>query len=36
VRVDAAHLADGLLAVDLVREVPERQRPKTIAIDKAA
>ena len=36
VRVDAAHLADGLLAIDLVREVPERQRPKTIAIDKAA
>lgn len=36
VRVDAARLVNGLLAVDLVREVPEALRPRTIAIDKAA
>ena len=36
VRVDGAHLADGLLAIELVREVPERLRPRPIAIDKAA
>jgi len=36
VRVEGARLANGLLAVELVREVPEAQRPKTIAIDKAA
>jgi molecular chaperone IbpA len=36
VRVEAARLRDGLLVVDLVREVPEALRPRTIAIDKAA
>lgn len=32
VRVDDARLADGLLVVDLVREIPEAMKPKTIAI----
>jgi molecular chaperone IbpA len=32
VRVDHADLADGLLAIDLVREVPEAMKPKKIAI----
>ena len=32
VRVDHADLADGLLAIDLVREVPETMKPKKIAI----
>ncbi|MGN6374456.1 MAG: Hsp20 family protein [Sphingomonas sp.] len=32
VRVDDARLADGLLTIDLVREVPETMKPKTIAI----
>lgn len=32
VRVDDARLADGLLTVDLVREIPEAMKPKTIAI----
>ncbi|MCB2067878.1 MAG: Hsp20 family protein [Erythrobacter sp.] len=32
VRVDNADLADGLLVVDLVREVPEAMKPKKIAI----
>ncbi|KMS59304.1 heat-shock protein [Novosphingobium barchaimii LL02] len=32
VRVDAAELADGLLVIDLVREVPEAMKPKKIAI----
>ncbi|MEJ2458597.1 MAG: Hsp20 family protein [Novosphingobium sp.] len=32
VRVDSADLADGLLIVDLVREVPEAMKPKKIAI----
>jgi len=32
VRVDSADLADGLLVVDLVREVPEAMKPKKIAI----
>jgi len=32
VRVDNADLADGLLAIDLVREVPEAMKPKKIAI----
>ena len=32
VRVDNAELADGLLVIDLVREVPEAMKPKTIAI----
>lgn len=32
VRVDDARLNDGLLTVELVREVPEAMKPKTIAI----
>lgn len=33
VRVEAANLADGLLIIDLVREVPEAMKPKKIAIN---
>ncbi|PLK25833.1 Hsp20 family protein [Novosphingobium sp. TH158] len=32
VRVDGANLEDGLLFIDLVREVPEAMKPKKIAI----
>ncbi|MDE8654200.1 Hsp20 family protein [Novosphingobium album (ex Liu et al. 2023)] len=32
VRVDSAELEDGLLVIDLVREVPEAMKPKKIAI----
>lgn len=32
VRVDQADLRDGLLLIDLVREVPEAMKPKKIAI----
>jgi len=32
VRVDAANLEDGLLVIDLVREVPEAMKPKKIEI----
>jgi len=32
VRVDGADLADGLLVIDLVREVPEAMKPKKIAV----
>ncbi|MEE4288852.1 MAG: Hsp20 family protein [Erythrobacter sp.] len=32
VRVERADLADGLLVIDLVREVPEAMKPKKIAI----
>lgn len=32
VRVEAANLEDGLLAIDLVREVPEAMKPKKIAV----
>jgi molecular chaperone IbpA len=32
VRVDGANLEDGLLVVDLVREVPEAMKPKKIAV----
>lgn len=32
VRVERADLADGLLVIDLVREVPEAMRPKKIVI----
>lgn len=32
VRVDAANLADGLLTIDLVREVPEAMKPRKIAV----
>ena len=32
VRVDGANLEDGLLVIDLVREVPEAMKPKKITI----
>ena len=32
VRVEAANLEDGLLGIDLVREVPEAMKPKKIAV----
>ena len=32
VRVDAANLEDGLLTIDLVREVPEAMKPKKIPV----
>lgn len=32
VRVDNANLEDGLLTIDLVREVPEAMKPKKIAV----
>ncbi len=32
VRVEAANLEDGLLTIDLVREVPETMKPKKIAV----
>ncbi|MGB3738841.1 MAG: Hsp20 family protein [Pontixanthobacter sp.] len=33
VRVENAELADGLLVIDLVREVPEAMKPKKIAVN---
>ena len=33
VRVESANLADGLLVVELVREVPEAMKPKKIAVN---
>lgn len=36
VRVDSADLADGLLTISLVREVPEAMKPKTIQIGSGA
>ncbi|MGL4313098.1 MAG: Hsp20 family protein [Sphingomonas sp.] len=36
VRVEDARLNDGLLTIDLVREVPEAMKPKTIAIKTGA
>ncbi|MBS0255050.1 MAG: Hsp20 family protein [Proteobacteria bacterium] len=33
VRVESAQLEDGLLVIDLVREVPEAMKPKKIAIN---
>lgn len=36
VRVDRADLSDGLLVIELVREVPEAMRPKKIAVNGAA
>ena len=33
VRVENARLVDGLLTIDLVREVPEAMKPKKIAIE---
>jgi molecular chaperone IbpA len=35
VRVESADLADGLLVIDLVREVPEAMKPKKIAVNGA-
>lgn len=32
VRVDNANLEDGMLAIDLVREVPEAMKPKSIPV----
>jgi molecular chaperone IbpA len=32
VRVNSADLADGLLTIDLVREVPEAMKPKKVAV----
>ena len=32
VRVDDANLEDGLLTIDLVREVPEAMKPKKIPV----
>ena len=31
-RVEAADLADGLLTIDLLREVPEAMKPKKVLI----
>ncbi len=36
VSVNGASLQDGLLVIDLVREVPEAQKPRTIAIQSGA
>lgn len=33
VRVEDANLADGLLTIDLVREVPEAMKPKKISVN---
>ena len=33
VRVDSANLEDGLLVIDLVREVPEAMKPRKIAVN---
>ena len=35
VRVDNAALADGLLVIDLIREIPEAMKPKKIAVNGA-
>ncbi|RUM24043.1 molecular chaperone Hsp20 [Rhizobium vallis] len=35
VRVNGAHLKNGLLSLDLVREVPEEMKPRKIAIETA-
>ncbi len=36
VRVSGANLANGLLTIDLVREVPEEKKPRTIEIKKSS
>ncbi len=36
VRVEQAALSDGLLSIDLIREVPEAMRPRKIAIGDSA
>ena len=33
VRVESANLSDGLLVIELVREVPEAMKPKKIAVN---
>lgn len=33
IRVDGANLADGLLVIDLRREIPEAMKPRKIAVD---
>jgi len=33
VRVEAANLADGLLSIELVREIPDAMKPRKIAIN---
>jgi molecular chaperone IbpA len=33
VRVDQANLADGLLVIDLVREIPDAMKPRKVAIN---
>lgn len=35
-KVTGAELKDGLLCIDLVREVPEEQKPRTIQINRAS
>ena len=35
-KVTGAELKDGLLRIDLVREVPEEQKPRTIQINRAS
>ncbi len=35
VKITGANLANGLLTIDLVREVPEENRPRTIEIKKS-
>lgn len=36
VRVESANIADGLLVIDLVREIPETMKPKKIAVGNGA
>ncbi|MBR0551229.1 Hsp20 family protein [Stakelama marina] len=36
IRVDNANLSDGLLTIDLVREIPEAMKPKKIAVGSEA
>ena len=36
VRVEAADMKDGLLAIDLVREIPDAMKPRKISINGAA
>lgn len=36
VRVSGANIADGLLTIDLVREIPEAMKPQTVAIQAGA
>lgn len=36
VRVESANLADGLLVIELVREVPEAMKPRRIAVSTGA